>query len=115
MSRKTKKTVNVLIDLLGFGIVNLPIHYALEFNKLQPATLLVNCRIGLNDSSGQPWIHSTLFGLVFSRLEHGQGYVVTFTGLGVNKNIYYTAMLDVVSDYFFLKDETLAGYLNPKV
>lgn len=100
----TIKQVEVLIDLLGYGIVALPVAYHLSFINGAPRTCTVDCHINLTDSP-HTWLCSSDFKLVFSEIDGGRGHVVCFNGDGINQNVYYQTMLNVVSDYIFLKEQ----------
>ncbi|WP_316832074.1 hypothetical protein [Pedobacter aquatilis] len=107
MTEKYINKANILIELMGFGIIELPVDYTLQFSESLPKKCTVECHIGSVDAAFHSWIQSKKFSLIFSEIEIGKGYIVSFICKGLNKNIYYKAMLNGVSDYIFNKDETL--------
>lgn len=102
---KEPKNVNILIDLLGYGIVELPVAYCLNFEEGSPRFCQVNCHISLSDTGAHTWLSSPDFEMVFAEIHGGMGHAVTFSGEGLNKNVYYQTMVNVVSDYIFLKEK----------
>ncbi|WP_316828532.1 hypothetical protein [Pedobacter miscanthi] len=102
---KSVKKVDVLIDLLGYGIVELSVAYSLKFTGLSPRAYDIDCHIDQLDPGLHGWLYSPDFKLVFSEIETEIGHVVCFSGAGLNKNVYYQTMLNVVSDYIFLKEK----------
>jgi hypothetical protein len=101
--KETTKKVEVLIDLLGYGIVELSVVYRLSFTNGSPRACTVDCHINLADSL-HTWLCSPDFKLDFSGIDDGRGHIVGFSGKGVDQNVYYQTMLNVVSDYIFLKE-----------
>jgi len=99
------KNVEVLVDLLGYGTVVLTVDYSLDFTDTSPRTCTVACRISLIDQELHGWLYSPDFKAVFSEIGLGKGHMVCFSGEGINKNVYYQTMLNVVSDYIFLKEK----------
>ena len=97
--------INVLIDLLGYGIVELPVAYRLKFEDTSPRVCEVACHISLPDPESHTWLYSPDFNMVFAEIDGGIGHVVSFSGAGLNKNVYYQTMVNVVSDYIFLKEK----------
>ncbi|WP_293304264.1 hypothetical protein [Pedobacter sp. UBA5917] len=104
-TKKEIKTVAVLVDLLGYGVVELTVNYSLGFTCVQPGVCNIECHIGQNDQVMHSWLYSPDFKLVFSEIGQGKGHAVCFSGEGLNKNVYYQTMLNVVSDYIFLKEK----------
>ncbi|MNK64417.1 hypothetical protein D3C87_836580 [compost metagenome] len=102
---KKAKNINVLIDLLGYGIVELPVTYRLNFEDSKPRVCHVACEVSLPDVAAHTWLYSPDFKMVFAEIDGGMGHVVTFSGEGLNKNVYYQTMVNVVSDYIFLKEK----------
>jgi len=105
MIEKVVKKIEVLIDLLGYGIVELPVVYNLSFTGLSPREYSIDCHIDQSPSALHSWLYSPDFKLVFSEIGRGNGHMVCFKGEGVNRNVYYETMLNVVSDYIFLKEK----------
>ncbi|MGN8059494.1 hypothetical protein ACTJKN_24655 [Pedobacter sp. 22163] len=105
MIEKAVKKVEVLIDLLGYGIVQLPVAYSLSCTDLSPRAYSIECHIDQSDSALHSWLYSSDFKLIFSEIEDGVGHVVCFNGEALSRNIYYQTMLNVVSDYIFLKEK----------
>jgi hypothetical protein len=99
------KKVEVLIDLLGYGTVELAVGYSLNFTDGFPRTCNVECSISLTDPALHGWLYSPDFKLIFSEIGLGKGHMVCFRGEGVDRNVYYQTMLNVVSDYIFLKEK----------
>ncbi|WP_316846373.1 hypothetical protein [Pedobacter psychrodurus] len=105
MIGKMVKKIEVLIDLLGYGIVELPVAYSLIFTGLSPRAYNIDCHIEQSDTALHSWLCSSDFKLVFSEIGGGKGHMVCFSGEGVNRNVYYQTMLNVVADYIFLKEK----------
>lgn len=103
--KKPEKRVEVLVDLLGYGTVELTVDYRLSFMDGFPRSYSVECRISLIDQALHSWLYSPDFKLFFSEIGVGNGHMVSFSGEGLNKNVYYQTMLNVVSDYIFLKEK----------
>ena len=99
------KNVEVFVDLLGYGTVILTVDYSLAFADASPRSCTVACRISLIDRELHGWLYSPDFKLIFSEIGLGKGHMVCFSGEGINKNVYYQTMLNVVSDYIFLKEK----------
>ena len=97
--------VKVYIDLLGYGIVELPVAYRLTFTDQLPRTYRVECHINSADQVQHSWLFAPDFRLYFSEMDSGKGHVVCFGSDGPNKNVYYQTMLNVVSDYIFIKEK----------
>ncbi|MGN7986274.1 hypothetical protein ACTJKC_02980 [Pedobacter sp. 22226] len=105
MIDKMVKKVEVRIDLLGYGIVELSVSYSLKFSALPSRAYNIDCHIGQLDADLHSWLYAPDFKLVFSEIENGVGHIVCFSGAGLNRNVYYQTMLNVVSDYIFLKEK----------
>jgi len=104
MKKHATKNVEVLIDLLGYGIVELSVAYSLNFNDVLPCTYSIECHTEPVDSARHTWLYSRDFKMIFSKIEPSVGYTVCFNEEKSNKNIYYQTMLNVVSDYILLKE-----------
>jgi len=102
---KQVKRIEVLIDLLGYGIVALPVAYSLNFTDVLPRICNIECHIEPLDAALHSWLHSPDFKLVFSEIGNGKGHMVSFSGKGINKNVYYQTMLNVVSDYILIREK----------
>ncbi|RBQ11434.1 hypothetical protein [Pedobacter miscanthi] len=103
--KKEVKTVEVLVDLLGYGVVKLAVDYSLGFTGVLPRVCSIECHIDQSDQLRHSWLYSTDFKLIFSEIGQGKGHAVCFSGEGLSKNVYYQTMLNVVSDYIFLKEK----------
>ncbi|TCD05893.1 hypothetical protein EZ449_15650 [Pedobacter frigidisoli] len=99
-----RKKITVLIDLIGYGIVELPVEYALSFyTKSGRYRVLAACHIGGIDRAVHSWLCSTDFRLTFSDFDVGKGHTVCFS-VEENINLYYHTMRNVVADYLALKE-----------
>jgi len=86
--------------------VHIPLYLtSLSFTDLPPRAYHIACYIDQSDSVLHSWLYSPDFRLVFSEIENGVGHVVCFNVEGQSRNIYYQTMLNVVSDYIFLKEK----------
>lgn len=102
-----EKRIVVLVDLLSYGIVALPIVYSLGFDKHDVKSCKVDCYVELSSVNEHNWLIHSNFVFFCTENPKGNGYVVSFEE-GVNKNIYYHNMLNVVSDYLVFKEDFFA-------
>jgi hypothetical protein len=100
-----KKKINVLIDMIGYGIVELPVDYSLSFyTKSGKDCVLAECHVDGINTAEHSWLCAKNFRLNFSNFDLGKGYTVCFGGIEVDINLYYQSMLNVVADYLALKE-----------
>lgn len=100
---KAEKRIVVLVDLLSYGIVELPIVYSLDFYGPDLGGCIVECRIELSNPSQHNWLCNNHFTIFFSKTTDCCGYVMSFEKMTTN-NLYYHNMLNVISDYLAFKE-----------
>ena len=104
-----EKRIVVLVDLLCYGIVELPIVYHIDFHESDVKSFKVNCYIELPDMNEHNWLIQSNFAFFFTANPKGNGYVLSFEN-DLNKNIYYHNMLNVFSDYLVFKEDFFAYF-----
>ena len=99
------KKVEVLIDLFGYGILNLSVDYHLSCVSDLPGVYCTECHIHSYNHNEHSWLCTPDFKFFVSEIESGSGHVIHFNTDGLRcKNPYYQTMLNVVSDYIFMRE-----------
>lgn len=101
--KEAVEKIQVLVDLFGYGIVELKVAYCLEFFSLPTRAYSIECHIVNFDATRYSWLYSPDLKFVFFEIEGGAGHAICFGGAGPKKNIYYQTTLNVIADYIFSK------------
>ncbi len=99
-----KKSINVLVDLFGQSIIELPVTYTISTDEARPTEAMVICKITLADEDVPGWLYSRNFSFFFSQTDNANGSTLSICRAAGKQNVYYEQMLNVVSDYIWLKE-----------
>ncbi|MNI40672.1 hypothetical protein D3C87_489350 [compost metagenome] len=99
-----KKSINVLVDLFGQSIIELPVTYTISTDEARPAEAMVSCKITLADDDIPGWLYSRNFSFFFSQTNSAKASTLSVCRAAGKQNVYYEQMLNVVSDYIWLKE-----------
>ena len=99
------KTINVLVDLPDFGIVELPLVYIMEGDKT--GVCLVNCKVMLSAENQPEWLLTTAFKIVYTHAEADNANIVSVSTGNGTTNRYHEIMLSIVSSYIKLKEDRI--------
>ncbi|WP_307530044.1 hypothetical protein [Pedobacter sp. W3I1] len=97
------KTINVLVDLPDFGIIELPLVYKMEEEK--PGVYLVSCKITLSAEKLPEWLLTTAFNIVYTQVRDENANIVSVSTDNGTTNRYHEIMLSIVSSYIKLKED----------
>jgi len=100
-----KQKISVLIDMMGYGIVELHLGYSFYLcRKSGKDRIVVECNVEDIDTGKHSWLCAKDFGMDFFDFDLDKAYSVCFTGIEVAINLYYQIMLNVLSDRLALKE-----------
>jgi len=101
-------TINVLVDLPDFGIIELPLLYIIE--KEKTGVYLVNCKVMLSAEKRPEWLLETDFDIVYTQADAEDANIVSVSTDNGTTNRYHEIMLGIVSSYIKLKEDRIASY-----
>jgi hypothetical protein len=102
------ETINVLVDLAGLGIVDLPISYTLRNDDDQPHIYLADCKILLSGKNLPEWLLTTAFTITYTPTTDENVSMISLCSHHDNTNRYYEMMLSIVSSYIQIKEAAKA-------
>lgn len=101
------KTVNVLVDLPDFGIIELPLVYEMSIEGGETGVCLVNCKIMLSAENLPEWLLTTAFSIVYTQAETEDANIVSVNTDNGTTNRYHEIMLSIVSSYIKLREDRI--------
>lgn len=102
------KTINVLVDLPDFGIIELPLVYGMSIDGGETGVCLVNCKIMLSAENLPEWLLTTAFSIVYTQATPENANIVSVSTDNGTTNRYHEIMLSIVSSYIKIKEDSIA-------
>ncbi|KQM76982.1 hypothetical protein ASE74_17075 [Pedobacter sp. Leaf216] len=106
--KQMSETINVLVHLPDFGIIDLPIAYTLNTDHKRPGVSIANCKILLDDENLPEWLFTTTFSIAYTSLADGIAYMVSVSTDWQSTNRSHETMLSIVSSYIKLNEDKMA-------
>ncbi|MGN8056468.1 hypothetical protein ACTJKN_09360 [Pedobacter sp. 22163] len=99
------KTINVLVDLPDFGIVELPLVYEMSIERGETGVSLASCKIMLSAENLPEWLLTTTFSIVYTPAGVRNASTVSVNTDNSTTNRYHEIMLSIVSSYIKLIED----------
>lgn len=101
------KTINVLVDLPDFGIVDLPLAYTLHADEKRPDLFRANCEVLLSAENLPEWLFTNTFSITYIKTTNENVNMVSVCTEKGTTNRYHEMMLSIVSSYIKLKEDNM--------